>query len=389
MQEHWNRMGATLAVAASLALAACGGGGGGGDSDGGGGAPGGGGGGGGTSGQVATVTYGAIPGYDALHSVVQVAGVTNRGLYIVDSNAQGGHRVHKLHGSPAFSNAWSTADFGAESAFDVVPSNAYTERDREFSFWYQNTAKVAQYNANNGAPSFEWENDMTLQVVTPGPLQGTFTGPWGLGGSINRDYLAVYLDDNMYTGSRKVSDMFTTPVAPLAYQGADRVLGRPDDLELFVADGRELRVYSGSGLKSTETIPGSGFGWVTDMTWYDGALWFAIDNKVYRRNGPGSFTVKAEMDYNPTSAALDGRFCIKGGEILMPDGIATSISTGQRRSYLSRGTLTTAQQTQLALLQASLVQVYCSPANSSATIYASPDVLQPGKIRMIDIVQGV
>ncbi|HET7793687.1 MAG TPA: hypothetical protein VFL64_09915 [Rhizobacter sp.] len=353
----------------------------------------------GGSGEVARVTYGTVPNYSASVSNVQIVAATNRGLYVTDENSQGGMRVHKLHGNPA-SGDWSSMDLGTVWPYTVVPTNRYSEADRVFSFYYAASSRVGQYNANTGGPAtYLWTNDRYIRTIEPGPRQGTFTGPWGLGGSGNSDYNFVYHDDVSYTGSGAVSNMFTNPIGPSsttntiqAYYGIQGVLGRPDSPELFVATAAlsgggasELRVYSGSTM-TREALPGGTSVSVSSLQWYDGKLWLRIGDRVYRRDGPGVFVSKAQVSL---ALGMLGSFCIKGGEIIGSDGYATRISDGNRRNYLSRGTLSASQSIQVALVQGSLggAGVFCSPDNSASIIYTAGDSQHPGTVAMIEILQ--
>ena len=356
--------------------------------------------GGSSTGEVARITYGSVPNYNASTSNVQIVAATNRGVYLTDDNSQGGTRVHRMQGVPTATGAWSSADLGAVSPYTVVPSNRYSEADGAISFYYAAASVVGQYNANNGGVSRQWTNDRYIRTIEPGQLQGTFVGPWGLGGSLNSDYNYVYHDDNMYTGSGAVSNKFTTPIGPSptvnsnqAYFAIQGLLARPDSPELFVATGArsgggvsELRVYSGSTM-TRESLPGGTSVSVSNLQWSGGKLWLRIGDGVYRRDGPGSFVRVAQVSL---AFGAIGSFCLKGGEVIGSDGYATRISDGTRRNYLSRGNLSASQQIQIAQVQGSLMGagVYCSPDNSAAVVYTVGDLAtHPGTVAMIEILQ--
>jgi hypothetical protein len=56
--------------------------------------------------------------------------------------------------------------------------------------------------------------------------------------------------------------------------------------------------------------------------------------------------------------------------VLTADGMPTSIRDGERRSWLSRGSLNSSQQLELSLMQATLTQIYCSGDVTSHAVYA-------------------
>lgn len=182
---------------------------------------------------------------------------------------------------------------------------------------------------------------MYISRVAAGGQSGVIAPrPWviaGGTGNYNRDYQYVWQDDGGYTGSRLSSDYFGQKADYAEVGGVDVMVSHPTDPRLFVASGNVLRIYSPSALESTETVPisGSSYGWITDMRWHDGYLWFAVENKVVYS---GTLTLEQEIK----------------GQIL-----AATLSGG----------------------------IYCSPENSAAIVYAAPSATEPGRVRMIEILQ--
>jgi len=345
-------------------------------------------GGGGTGHGAATYAEASIPGYDVSVTNVVDYVVTNRGLYMLDS---GGERILKLHGSPTF-NRWSTASF-AGGIWSYAPTNVYSEREDEVSFYYAagawNAPVWGLYAANTGnVPGFEVEDDIGISLVA---AAGTGTvpssRPWVVArgkDNHNSDYQYLWQDDGSYTSVRKASDYFGTP-AGTDTVAASSLLTHPTDGTVFMASGNRLSVYSADGRASTiELAGGSWVSMITDMTWHDGNLWFAYANKIYKRSSSGTvafFTeitgMAAMMDFG-----LPGRFCLNGGDVITPDGLATRISDGAVRGWISSGTLSPDQQVQSMLMSAQVAGsgVYCSPNNLARAIYV-PNHLE-GKVRM-------
>jgi hypothetical protein len=319
--------------------------------------------------------------------------VTNRGLYLRASEFDTGvDTVHKLHGNPIF-NDWSSAAFSGGIA-GFVPSNVYSERDRAIGFYWHQVgidAKWGTYVANTGDIGFDMPDDIGISNIAAGGTTGVIAPrPWvvarGLG-NINSDYQYVYQDDGQYTALRKTSDYFGQPAGTELVSGiADALLlAHPTDGTLFVAAGDKLHVYSASGRLSTIELPADGFTSISDMFWHDDTLWFAYGSAVYRRTSAG--VVSQFTQLTGMAGALvfgnPGRFCINGGDILTADGLATRISDGSVRSWISKGTLSAAQQMQASLLEATVAGsgVFCSPNNLARAIY-TPNLAE-GKIRMI------
>lgn len=298
--------------------------------------------------------------------------------------------MHKLHGNPIF-NDWSSAAFtGGIAGF--APSNVYSERDREVSFYWHQVgidAKWGSYVANTGDIGFEMPDDIGISNVAAGGTSGIIAPrPWVVARGLNNhnsDYQYVYQDDGQYTALRKTSDYFGQPAGAELVSGiADALLlAHPTDGTLFVGAGNKLHVYSASGRQSTTELPGTGF--LTDMFWHDNTLWFAYGTTIYRRTGDGAITPFTQL--TGLAGAFDfgnpGRFCINGGDILTADGLATRISDGAVRSWISKGTLSAAQQMQASLLEATVAGagIFCSPNNLARAIY-TPNLFE-GKIRMI------
>lgn len=386
---HHGRRWALAGLLAGL-LAACGGGAGGDDSE----SSGGDGGAGTGAGAVATVTSAAIPGYVDGESNALVIGASNRGLYVNHTKPDGTTSIDKLHGAAIF-NDWSSAAF-SYLLQDAAIANIYAEQDREVSFYWAGGPlggkRWGLYTANTGTPALEIEDNMSISRVAAGGREGVITPqPWIVAngaGNINSDYQYLYqADGTASAGTFRTSDYFGTPADTDVIGNVGVLLSHPTDPRMFVAAGNTLRVYAPTALESTETLPVDGFmDSISDLVWYDGRLYIGAGNKVFRRDGPGSFQQVAESDFS--RFGLPGAFCIKAGEILTTDGMATRISDGAKRNYIYRGELSAEQQAEGAILAASLSPgIYCSPDNTSATIYAAPSATQPGRVRMIDILQ--
>ncbi|WP_411274858.1 hypothetical protein [Daejeonella sp.] len=113
--------------------------------------------------------------------------VTNRGPYIqILDNVKKLWSVHKYHGSG--SPEWSsfTPNY---PVFDFIPSKFTTEKDREFSIYWNHTNlsddKYGMYNLNNGSPSFEYlvpgDPKGPGRFVKVIPARNGFQRLWGIG----------------------------------------------------------------------------------------------------------------------------------------------------------------------------------------------------------------
>ena len=390
--------------AAVTLLAACGGGSGGGGGTGAtveaGGDGGGGGGSGAQGGAVATVDTAPIPGYQDGDNVLPI-GASNNGFYMQVNAADDTSRVVKVHGNPFF-NDWSTA---APSGFvnSIAIANVYTERDREFGFYYAGTDDSltrfwGSYTANTGGVSYETEDDFGVHMVAAGGTSGiAATRPWVIAAGMrfpNNDEQYVYQDDGQYTANNPAvsSDHFSTRADNTSLVGGvDAMLAHPTDGTLFVGYRNELRTYSSSKLLTREQLPAGLTGSIGDMVWVDNTLWFSHGDRFYQRTAPGSFREVARLS-NGAGAMLAGRFCMKSGEVFGADGTATRVTDGRTRNYIYKGSLTPQQQASGPVLAATLSSgVFCNPhgaaeAGGIVTIYALPSPLEPGRVRMIRTV---
>lgn len=337
---------------------------------------------------VASVDEGQIPGYHSGSSVSHLV-ATNNGLYMQMGDATG-TTILKVHGNPIFDN-WSAVRFS--HVYDFAPLSPYSERDDEFSFyWAGGDKKWGLYTENTGTPGVTEQDDLTIRRVAAGGRQGISTSrPWvvakdnayNLGGNY-----WVYQDDGAYTAGFNASNRFSTPAGSNTFTHTSGLvlLSHPTEPRLFVGDGTALHVYSASGIESSVNITADdAFQYFNQFLWYDGELWMGFGNRILRRAADGRIYDFAEIEDPAYMAggALGGRFCITGGEVLTVDGRAISIAHRTERSWISKGNLSPAQQSEADILRATLSGgIYCSPDTTGSAVYALSTV-KPGVIRMI------
>lgn len=294
---------------------------------------------------------------------------TNRGLYMNTVVADNSTRILKLHGSPTF-NDWSTVRIQAAIApSHFAPRNVYSEGEREVTFYWSGVdptpgrgMRWGLYTANAGGVSIDIPDDLGIANVAAGGTDGIIaTRAWVRLANGN-----IHQEDGVYTAANTASDRFGDPplasppgtVAPLV-----SMLAHPSEPLLFFGSGDTLAVYGRTAIQSATQLPATtDLLPFSDFTWYDGQLWFAYGNKVYRRSSTGDLVIVAEMP-SDISGYPSGRFCIQGSEVLFADGSAVRISDGRKRSWLYTGELSPEQANQAATLRAKLgAGVYCSPA---------------------------
>lgn len=332
-----------------------------------------------TLGKIASYHQTPIPQHTAESNHSEMI-ATNSGLYMSDHRSSKETTILKVEGNPIFSNAWIKATIPG-FVWDFVPSNVYSEKSREMSFYFVSTERWGTYSVNSSTPSFDVENDMYISRVVAGGQNGIFTPrPWVIAGGMgnyNRDDQYLYQDDGVYTASKKASDYFAKPASQqydVSYQSL--LLSDPENPKLFVGSCKTIEIYTSEKREKSINLPNDEFSCITQMLWYDGKLWFAYGKNIYRYNDGLSgtlekvATLQGLVGENTISHYLSGRFCINGGEIFLADGTAIRISDRRKRDWVSTGKLTPSQSVEVAILKGNIgAGIYCSPNNSSGIIY--------------------
>lgn len=339
------------------------------------------------SGEVASVDEGQIPGYQSGSSVSGLVATSN-GLYMHMIDASGA-TILKLHGNPIFDN-WSSASFPV--VYDFAPVNPYNEQEDEISFYWASGDEWGLYTANTGTPGFTEQDDISIQRVAAGGREGVITPrPWVVASDNPHNlgsYYWLYQDDGQYSAGSNASNKFSTPAGSHTFTDASGLvlLAHPADPHLFVGDGDVLYVFSASGIESSvQLVTDTDFQFINQFLWHDGELWIGFGNKILRRADDGTIYEFAEIgSAGFMGGILPGRFCINGGEVFTVDGEAISIANGSVRSWVSRGELSATQQTEAAILVATLSGgIYCSPDTLASVVYTL-STTAPGVVRMID-----
>ncbi len=338
-----------------------------------------------TTGQVASVATGTIP--IGATDIVTDFKATNAGLYMKVTYAADGkpNAIIKLRGTPAFSDAWYIATpVTANGSFvsDYAPSNPYSETREGISiYWGGRTSEGGGKDrwgihvANTGDISTYAEQAAFgyygIQRVASGARSGVAAArPWVqryIPTTIGNSGYSVYQDDGQYTKPNDIEDRFGTAATPPLTGTADIMLSHPDKGELFVGVGNALHVYSATVRLRGWTFPESGA--ITDMMWVNGTLYLSQGSRIWKTDGSAAPTSIASIG---ASLGVPGRFCISGGEAFLPNGEAIDLTTNTRRSWLKKGTLTTAQASEAQQLEIAVLAgagVYCSSYATGTVIY--------------------
>jgi hypothetical protein len=339
------------------------------------------------AGQIASVDEGAIPGVTTVDSV-QSFKVTNTGLYMkVDyDNDSKADTIIKLRGTPSFSDAWYVATPNAGGGItDYAPSNIYSETRSAVAFYWAGPAgdrkdyeRWGHHTVNTGGASIQADEayfgHYGIDLVAAGARSGTVASrPWVLWyqpSTISEgNGHKIYQDDGAYSKPNTISDRFTTAATPHAPVSTSSILSHPSDPELYIAAENRLLVYSAAKLERSWTLPESG--WITDMTWVDGKLYFALGTKIYRVDGGVINSVVSNVN-DVLIGMSGGRFCISGGEIFLSTGEAVHLTTNVRRNWISKGNLSSSQTAAAGILKGRIGGggVYCSSYASGTVIYS-------------------
>lgn len=336
-------------------------------------------------GQVASVAMGTIPVGAA--DIVTDFKVTNAGLYtlVTYDAANKPNAIIKLRGTPAFSDAWYTATpVTANGSFvsDYAPSNVYAETREGISFyWGGRTSEGGGKDrwgihvANTGDISTYAEQaafgNYGVEMVASGARNGVAASrPWVqryIPTSIGNSGYSVYQDDGQYVKVNDLDDRFGTAATPALTGSADIMLSHPDKGELFVGVGNVLHVYGATTRLRGWSFPESGA--ITDMMWVNGTLYLSQGSRIWKTDGTSAPTSVASIG---ATLGVPGRFCISGGEAFLPNGEAIDLNTLTRRSWVKKGTLTTALSTQAQQLEIAVLSgagIYCSSYATGTVLY--------------------
>jgi hypothetical protein len=334
------------------------------------------------TGSIATVLEGGVPGLQSGDSVTDFQ-VTNRGLYmrVTRESSAASDAIVKLHGDPGVGSAWTiTEPEGAAGTklLSYAPSNLSTEADQTVCFYYAATQTNpsptliwAKYNASAGGVSPRMTGDpaaATISHVSPEIGNGCISGrSWILYRTTGEDQ--VRQEDGVYTSAQTILDRFSRVAPPaLAHGSTKAIVSHPTDPLLYVGADRELSLYDTRRRVSSWTLP-EGTGQFTDLIWYENQLFIGYGRRIYRLNGT-TLEVFSDDPVGPEGNAR-GHFCVSQGEVFLPNGDAIDVSTKAKRSWISKGSLSSEQSTQAQGLATSLnLGVFCSAANASTHIYA-------------------
>lgn len=336
------------------------------------------------TGQVASVDLGTIP--VGPNDNVGNFKVTNTGLYMQVRYADETKpdAILKLRGTPAFSDAWySTVPNNTSEGFiaDYAPTNVYAETRAELSFYWAGkdleavgVERWGLHTVNgNGVSTVAEERSFGnygIELVAAGARNGVVASrPWILWyqpSTIGNSGYSIYQDDGAYTKANSIADRFSTPATPPLPGGGSSIYAHPSNPELFVAAGNKLFLYGPNALIRSWTLPGEGI--VSDMMWADDALYFGYAGTVYKTDGA---TLRSVAGVTGTGLAVDGSFCISGGEMFLQTGEAIDLRTNTRRNWIRKGQLSTAQASAAQQLEiASLTSsIFCSSYATGTTLY--------------------
>jgi hypothetical protein len=328
------------------------------------------------TGAVASYTEGVVPGTSSNNLSVGLFTATNRGLYMVHIGNLGfPNRVIKMHGDPSASNGWTvvTPDNRNNSYITIAPSNVYSEADRAVSFywasspnqsgdqlWGNSTANAGGVSTTAREPFGTASGFPGIERVAAGGTTGVVTTrSWVVAG------FRIYQDDGAYTAANTITDRFGQAATTALPGPPSALISHPNDPILYVGSGNRLFEYDAGQLRRSWTFPQSGD--VSDLIWHDGNLYIGQGSRVYRLQGA---SINEFTTIDVMSPSNPGRFCISGGEIFASNGEAINLNTRSRRSWVTRGTLTAAQQTSASIVSAAAAsQIYCSSSATSTRIY--------------------
>lgn len=358
---------------------------------------------------MAAVVTGTIPGAGPQAPVGDLQ-ATNRGLYMLVS-ADSGDTVVKVHGRPDGSNAFSVTrpdERPGASIFDFAVTDPFNEGDRAISYYWAGIADTptAQDGFRFGLhvenignlPSFFDRDPYPLGFGFLGLVAAGYGGgsvasrPWATsysatsGSATGENGWAIYHDDGAYTADRTIADRFSA-ARPLVPDQPQMIVSDRSDAQLYVGAGNRLYVYGPDSLKRSFTFTNAdsfGLGF-QGMQIGGESLYVAYGSVVYRLASAGStqMTVVADLSGSAYAGMGAGLFCVGSSEVFLADGTAVNIASGQRRDWISRGSLSSEQTLQEQTLRATLSSgIYCSSALAAPVIW-SIDPTSGSRIRMI------
>lgn len=295
----------------------------------------------GSSGTVASYKVIPIPLVDVNNLIIPNLAafhVTNKGAYVqVQDSKKPLWSFHKYHTG---TNNWSSfkPDFVAMS---FMPTTFSSEKDNEFSIYWNGDEKYGMYNLNNGSPSFEYE--------VPGPPLGPyifsnivpskkgFHRIWGIIGSEIWIETAIESPKTFekvgeIPMSEEISDY---PRLFFADPDSETVLWCATQRGLFKVgsvspnSGGEpgvLNSWDFSSISSTDLI--------NTIIKVDNSIVVQFGKRVYKLNGT-SFKSIGTLNL---SATVVSNICTNGSTIYASDGTAYNSSKGTWDSFIGSGT---------------------------------------------------
>ncbi len=336
------------------------------------------------TGQVASVDLGSIPA--GANDLVTNFKVTNSGLYMAvnyDDETKP-DAILKLRGTPAFSDAWYSTipnNTANGSVSDYAPVNVYSESRSELTFYWagrdftgDGVERWGLHTVNgNGVSTVAEERSFGsygIKLVASGARNGVVASrPWILWyqpSTVGNSGYSIYQDDGAYTKANSISDRFSTPATPPLPGDGSAIFSHPSNPELFVVSDNKLFLYGADKLIRSWTLPTGGV--ATDMMWSGDALYFGFAGKVYKTDGT---TLRSIADVNTTGFAVEGGFCITGGEMFLPTGEAINLLSNTRRNWIKKGQLSSAQASAVQQLELAALssRVFCSSYATGTTLY--------------------
>lgn len=324
---------------------------------------------------IATFTELSIPGVPA--GGASNLQTTNQGVYLQVLPANGDDMtVLKL--TPGPSADWMTWRPGFFLA-DWSPSSPYNERSREFNIYWTKigiNAAIGNYNMNNGAPSFQWWDNLNLDNYISD--RSTLGRSWAIN---DRGY--VYLQGAGSVGGpagdstrSRYQRVDSVPKFPWGNE-VDFAISEDDDLALYVAYGDTLYRFTSSGIDRRHNLAalGGGSGSVTRMLWADGKLYIGYNGRVLKLDGQALSVVATMQGGVPIFANSIPFFCLAAGNVYLSDGMRYPTSgLGSPASWLGTTTGITDQTTlaNFEILKARVggSEMHCLQNTVSSSIYA-------------------
>jgi hypothetical protein len=340
------------------------------------------------NGTVATVETGVAPGLTENDAIGNFR-VTSTGIYFSVSRQGRTQEIGKLRGDVTQTASWRIAKPSNDTEIvSFAPAFPYSEFSTDISVFYSgtrtdglafgffSTIRGVSYESRNSTPS---DRITAIPQVASGPFKDASappSNPW-IAAQESGGTLSIYRDrytDNgraSIDGPPSIAARFPTPAAPplSGTKRIDRMVSHPFDPLLYVGYDSEIWIYDAD--KLLDKISFAEKGYFNDLIWSD-ALYASIGSGIYRigSNRKSNKILELPASFINNNAPNPGRFCIAAGRIFLASGEAFVIESGKRYNWISTGTLSPNQSTEVASINEGLkAGIYCSDQMSSPIIW--------------------